>query len=41
MRNIKLYTFIKYLEATLDQLKILKLTNIIYKNPLSQFIFMK
>lgn len=29
MRNIKLYTFTKYLEATLDQIKILKLTNII------------
>lgn len=28
MRNIKLYTFTKYLEVTLDQLKILKLTNI-------------
>lgn len=41
MRNIKLYTFTKYLEATLDQLKILKLTNITRNYPLSQFIFLK
>lgn len=41
MRNIKLYTFTKYLEATLDQLKILKLTNIARNYPLSQFIFLK